>query len=145
MSYREKPLSLHYSSRRALAAAGALALVTVLPVAAHHSVLPFDGTRATTVHGVVVRFVWQNPHTHIYLDVTNDQGIVEEWAIESESAIVLRRLGWTKDVIGPGDGLTSTGARAKNGAPVMRCETIQLEDGRRLPCLLQLETPSRNK
>ena len=47
MGNREKPPSLHYSSGRALVAAGALALVTVLSVAAHHSVLPFAGTRAT--------------------------------------------------------------------------------------------------
>ena len=60
MSNREKPPSLHYASRRALAAAGALALVTVLPVAAHHSVLPFDGTRG----GGEIRLA-ESPYAHL--------------------------------------------------------------------------------
>ncbi len=130
------------SSIRALAA-GVLALTAAPPMGAHHSILPFDGTQATTVHGVVARFVWQNPHAHIYLDVTNEQGDVEQWAIESEGANGLRRLGWTKDVIRPGDRVTSMGARAKNGAPIMRCQALVLGDGRRLACQLEIETPLR--
>lgn len=132
------------SSTRALAGSAVLALATVSPTDAHHSILPFDGTRTTTIHGVVVRFVWQNPHTHIYLDVTNEHGAVEQWAIESEGANALRRLGWTTDLIVAGDRLTLTGARAKNGAAVMRCKTIQLRDGRRFACQLPVATPSKN-
>ena len=132
------------SSTRTLAAAAVLALATVPPTGAHHSILPFDATRATAIHGVVVRLVWQNPHTHIYLDVTNEHGAVEQWAIESEGANALRRLGWTKDLIRLGDRLTITGARAKNGAAVMRCETLQLRDGRRFACQLPVATPSKN-
>lgn len=132
------------SSTRTLAAAAVLALATVLPTGAHHSILPFDGTRATTIHGVVARFVWQNPHTHIHVDVTNEHGAVEQWAIEGEGANALRRLGWTTDLLRPGDRLMITGARARNGAPVMRCKTVQLEDGRRFPCQLPVATPSKS-
>ena len=138
MSPRPGPLT----SKRTLAGA-VLALATVLPVEAHHSILPFDGTRETTIRGVIVRFVWQNPHTHIYVDVTNEHGAVEQWAIEGEGANALRRLGWTTDLIRPGDRLTITGARAKNGAPVMRCNRLRLEDGRRFPCQLPVATPSK--
>lgn len=132
------------SSTQTLAGAAVLALATVLPAEAHHSILPFDGTRETTIRGVVVRFVWQNPHTHIYVDVTDEHGAVEQWAIESEGANGLRRLGWTTDLIRPGHRLTITGARAKNGAPIMRCKTLQLDDGRRFPCQLPVATPSKN-
>ena len=121
-------------------------MLTILPIPAHHSVLPFDNTRGTEVHGVVTRFVWQNPHTHIYLNVMNhDKNIVEEWAIESESSLLLRKVGWTKDTVKLGDPLAVIGARAKNGARLMRCDTIRLKNGKSLTCLVPIAPVLRNK
>ena len=135
--------SIRQAFLRAVAVGVAFAPGAVHFAGAHHSILPFDGARVQTISGVVVRFVWQNPHTHIYLDVTTAAGGVERWAVESEGANALRRLGWTKDTIAPGYRLAVTGARARNDARVMRCETIELDDGRRLPCLVPIETLSR--
>ena len=101
---------------------------------AHHSTLPYDGQHPTTIRGVVTEYAWRNPHSFIYLDVKNDRGNVEHWAIETESLLWLRRLGWTKDMLKPGDPVSATGARARNGTLVMRCKTISLPDGRELPC-----------
>jgi len=101
---------------------------------AHHSTLPFDGEHPTTLRGVVTEFDWRNPHSYIRLDVKDDKGKVEHWAIETESLILLRRLGWSKDMLKPGDTISTTGARAKNGAQMMRCKVLQLADGRELPC-----------
>ena len=119
---------------RAAALAGLASLAPAPPLSAHHSVLPFDGTRPTTITGVVTSVVWQNPHIHISLDVTDDRGDVERWGIESEGPRLLGRLGWSEDSVKVGDLVTSVGARARSGARLMRCKTIETADGRRLPC-----------
>jgi hypothetical protein len=95
---------------------------------AHHSVLPFDGVARTTIEGTVARVLWQNPHTLIAVDVGQHR-----WTIESEGALILQRLGWTTDSVKPGDTVTVTGARARDGRRLMRCKTITLGD-RQLPC-----------
>jgi hypothetical protein len=101
---------------------------------AHHSTLPYDGEHPTTIQGTVTEFAWRNPHSFVYLDVKNDAGEIEHWSIETESLIFLRRLGWTKDMMKPGDTITALGARAKNGSHTMRCKTLTLADGRQLMC-----------
>ena len=108
-------------------------VVAALPLTAHHSVLPFDGSTPTTVTGAVTRVLWQNPHAYVSLDVRGDRG-TERWTIESEAPVVLERLGWTKDLLAIGDVITTTGARARDGRPLMRCAFVELAKGRRLPC-----------
>jgi uncharacterized protein DUF6152 len=112
-----------------------LAMVA-LPVLAqaHHSTLPFDGEHPTTIRGTVQEFAWRNPHSYIYLDVKNEAGATEHWAIETESLIFLRRLGWSKDMMKPGDIISAIGARAKNGSHTMRCKVLSLADGRQFAC-----------
>jgi hypothetical protein len=124
---------------RARVARAAAALTLVLwvtaPLAlAHHSVLPFDGAHGTTIAGTVTRFLWQNPHTLIALDVSRPDGAVEHWMIESESPRILERLGWSDRSLEVGVHVTVEGAAAKDGSLVMRCRAIELGDGRRLPC-----------
>jgi hypothetical protein len=98
-------------------------------ILAHHSVLPFDGTTATTIEGTVARVLWQNPHTLIAMDVDSAR-----WTIESEGPIVLQRLGWTEGLIKVGDRIVVIGARAKDGRRLMRCKAITVADGREVPC-----------
>lgn len=108
--------------------------MVALPALAHHSTLPFDMEHPTVLHGVVTLYDWRNPHSFVHLDVKDDAGNVEHWTIETESLLLLRRLGWTKDMLKPGDVITTMGARAKNGAHMMRCKVLDLPDGRELPC-----------
>jgi hypothetical protein len=102
------------------------------PALAHHSTAPYDLIHGTIVEGVATRFEWENPHAHIYLDVTGEDNAIEHWTIELESITHLRRLGWTQHTIQPGDRLQVTGGRAKNGSFHMRGVYIQLPDGRKL-------------
>jgi uncharacterized protein DUF6152 len=113
-------------------------------ISAHHSTLAFDGTQPTVISGVVAAFNWRYPHTSIVLDVSDSGGpgeIVTRWTIESESLQLLSRLGWTKSSIRPGDRIRVTGARARDGAPAMRCRTIDLPDGKSLSCFPIEEGP----
>lgn len=101
----------------------------VFPLSAHHSTAEFDLTRPATVTGVVTRFEWTNPHSHIYLDADAPDGSVEHWTIEIDSPHGLERQGWSKDSIKPGEKVTCSGARAKNGSPHMRCTQVIKNDG----------------
>jgi hypothetical protein len=99
---------------------------------AHHSTAAYDLIHGTIIEGVVTAFVWENPHAHIYLAVTGEENVIEHWTIEIESPGGLRRLGWNQHTIRPGDRLTVTGGRAKNGSFNLRGVYIQLPDGRKL-------------
>ena len=84
----------------ALIAALAMAGTTL---SAHHSFAAFDMTKEQTITGVVSRFDWTNPHTFIWVDVTNDKGVTETWGIEGMSPNFLGRRGWSKNSVKPGD------------------------------------------
>ncbi len=52
---------------------------------------------------------------YIDLDVAM-HGTRARWIIENEGPVALERLGWTKETLMPGDIVTITGARARDGA-----------------------------
>jgi len=119
--------------------ASSLALIALLftssgPLVAHHGNSAYDERNPITLKGTVTDFVWANPHTQIYLDVTNEKGTVAHWGIESQSPAVLTRNGWTRHSLNPGDHIAITLIPAKNGAPVGFSGTtlgkVVLSDGR---------------
>ena len=42
----------------------------------------------------------------------------------------LKGYGWTRDLVKPGDVISCTGGRAKNGLPTMLSSLMKLADGR---------------
>ena len=102
------------------------------PASAHHSTADYDLTRPASASGVVTSFEWANPHSHIDLDAAAPDGAMEHWVIEIDSPHALERLGWSKDSLKPGDKITCSGARAKDGSPRMRCTQVVLADGKAL-------------
>jgi hypothetical protein len=86
-------------------------------------------TQLTTVTGTVTEFQFINPHTLIFFDVKNDQGVVEHWQAEATSPNHLIRNGWKKDMLKPGDQVTVSGYRAKNGSTVLRFQKMVLANG----------------
>jgi hypothetical protein len=109
-----------------------VAVLAAASLLAHHSVLPYDGSSATTLTGTVVKVLWQNPHAYIDLEVTTS-GTHGRWRIESEGPVALERLGWTKSTLTAGDAITVVGARARDGSTRLRCATVTL-GARQLPC-----------
>jgi Family of unknown function (DUF6152) len=101
---------------RSSVAALALALiVAVTPLAAHHSFDMFDMSKTITMTGTIKEFQWTNPHTFTWIDVPNDKGGVDTWAIEGMSPNFLGRRGWTKHTLNPGDKVTVTIYPLKEG------------------------------
>jgi hypothetical protein len=99
------------------------------PARAHHSGAMFDMTHLITLTGVVTKVEWTNPHTFMYVNVKNEKGVVEEWAIEVNSPNFLRHNGWTSSTVSAGDAITCTGAPAKSGSKFMHGMTIELSNG----------------
>jgi hypothetical protein len=66
---------------------------------AHHSVSgEFDMSKTATLKGVITRIDWINPHTYVYLDVT-DKGAKNTWRLETYPPGQLRRNGLSKESI----------------------------------------------
>jgi hypothetical protein len=102
------------------------------PALAHHSVGLYDTQNLITVAGVVTRVEWTSPHVFVYFTVTADDGTSAEWSMELDPPVLLRRYGWSKDMVGAGDTIDVTGAPAKSGASAMRGAIVKLADGTEL-------------
>lgn len=121
------------TNRFRIGLAALLAVVLPLPVGqvfAHHSFAAhFDINETITVEGVVTEWWFQNPHTRIYLEVTNEDGEVEEWMAEGGGRNVLHRRGWTGETILPGTRLIIVGNPSRDGSNTIGWDTLTLEDG----------------
>ena len=111
----------------------AISLGLSLPAFAHHSAAAeFDVNRSFDLSGVITKVEWTNPHAHLYIEVKDSKGNLEEWAIEMDHPDFLSRSGWTSTTVKPGDLVICTGGPAKSGARAMRCTTVQLANGEKL-------------
>lgn len=99
---------------RILRMAGA-ALLLAAPAFAHHSFAMFDYNKESTIVGEVQELQWTNPHIHIIVNVPNGRGGVAEWDVEGGTPGNLRRTGWSKDVIKPGEKISVVIHPLKNG------------------------------
>jgi hypothetical protein len=108
-------------------------LLCPLSALAHHAfAAEFDQNSPVTVTGVVTKVSFENPHVYFYLDVKDASGKVANWAFEGGSPNVLYRQGWRKDSVKPGDILTVSGYRAKNGSNLAASRMVTLPDGRQV-------------
>jgi hypothetical protein len=108
-------IAMNYKS---LAAAGFLLLLVPAPwAAAHHSLLAeFNADSAIELTGVIMDMDWINPHSYIYLDVTDEDGSVVTWDLECLPTAMLRKAGLTKAMmIGDGRPVTIRLHTARDG------------------------------
>lgn len=111
-----------------------IALMAMLLVSgvgnAHHSfAVHYDSNKMITKEGVATEFRFTNPHGIVILDVTNEAGEIEHWTVETTAPVYLRRFGWSKDSIKPGDHLIVEGWASRDGSHFMRIRTARLTDG----------------
>ena len=71
---------------------------------AHHSwPASYHVDQEITLEGVVLRYLWRNPHVFIYLEVVNEEGEVERWELEWGNTNVMTERGFSEDTIREGD------------------------------------------
>ena len=99
---------------------------------AHHSFAPFNTETEKTITGVVNRFEWTNPHTWIWIDVTDEKGTVTTWGVEGMSPNYLSRRGWTRTTFKPGDKATVVVRPMRDGSPAGMFVRATLADGKQL-------------
>ena len=100
------------------------------PVVAHHAFsAEFDADRPMQLQGTVTKTEWINPHSWIHIDVTNENGTVESWAIECGAPNALIRRGLNKNSIPAGTELVVDGYGAKDGSNTANARDITLPDG----------------
>jgi hypothetical protein len=106
-----------------------LALTATCPVAeAHHGFGTFDMNREIEITGTVTDLAFVNPHSWLYLDVTQD-GAVVPFRCEMRSATTLRRSGWSTDMFPVGEEVTITGSPDRNDPAACYVSTVIFDDG----------------
>lgn len=83
------------------------ALVSVRPVAAHHSAAAaYDESKKVEVQGAVTRVLLKNPHSWVFLEATDEKGQKVVWQIEMAAAA---SLAWTPTTLPVGTVVKVTG------------------------------------
>jgi hypothetical protein len=110
-----------------LALTGCLLGAMAVPALAERATqAKFDTSTSTTLTGIVTNVDWSNPYAHVFVNVTNAQGMIENWAVELESPITLAASGWNRDTLKPGDRIEVQGPLVRNGTRQVWGETVKV-------------------
>src|ERR1039458_1896729 len=109
-----------------------LALLYAGQAVAHHAEAVFDQRQILSVTGTVKAFVWANPHSLIYLEVTGASGQTDVSVFEGGSAVVMKRSGWARVSLKVGDKSAADYHPRIDKKPGGQFVTATLPDGTKL-------------
>ena len=96
----------------------------------HHAFrVAYDFNKTETLEGQVVKLELVNPHARIFINVTSEDGKVEEWMIEGPGRLALERRGWTEDMFVGREAITAIGNPSSEGRSAIWLEKIIMPDG----------------
>ena len=71
---------------------------------AHHSYgATYDTTKEIKLQGKLVQFVFRNPHAFVHVEVPDQNGVVQRWAVEWSGTTQLGAAGVTRETLKVGD------------------------------------------
>ena len=112
--------------------AGASALVAATALAHHSFAAAFDESKPINLEGVVTKVELVNPHSWIWMDVSNADGTVTNWGLEGGPPVNLFRHGFTKDSLPVGSEIKVFGYQAKSGESKGVAVFFEHLDGRKV-------------
>lgn len=94
---------------------------------AHHSFnAVYDVSSEVTIEGKLVQFLYRNPHSWVHVEVTNESGEVERWAVEWGGTGQLAGQGVTRTTLKVGDNVIISGDPSRtHGDPKMKMNTLR--------------------
>ena len=108
----------------AIAAAG-----LAMPASAHHSFAMFDKTKEVELKGATVNdWQWTSPHTWLYVVAADGS----KYSIEGGNPGVMRREGFGKGTMSPGDKVTVYMSPLRSGEKGGSINAVTLKDGKTL-------------
>ena len=112
----------------------ALALLSSIPLLAHHSVTAeFDSSKSFTVKATITKIEWVNPHTWIHVEIKKDDGAKEIWMVEGGSPNTLLRRGANKNTFPEGTEVVVDGYQARDhNEKRANARNVTFADGRKL-------------
>ena len=119
--------------RSGLTIVGVTGLLASGYAAAHHSfAAAYDENAPLNMQGVVTRVELTNPHSWLWVDVTNDDGTVTNWGFEGGPPVNLFRHGLTRDTLPVGSEIKVFAYQAKSGENKGVAVFFEYLDGRKV-------------
>ena len=107
-----------------------LLLFSLSPLSAHHARPEYDRHVQSKVTGTVKEFRLVNPHAWIHITVTTREGTVEDWSFEGGSVGRLNRIGWSRDLLKPGEEIIVLFNPRRDGSPGGLFRGVTTADGK---------------
>ncbi len=124
----------------AAASLGLAAIVATHSASAHHSFAMFDMSKKVTLTGTVRTWEWTNPHTWLWVYVTEMDGkpVADKdgnpiiWGLEGTAPGELMRQGINNKSLKPGDKITVVASPMKDGRNGGSMGQVTFADGKKL-------------
>ncbi len=96
----------------------ALGLFVMTPALTHHnSDSGMDVNTVITVDGTINEFSWRNPHIYFTIASQDESGDPVEWTVQMAGIRSISRMGWSADILQPGDRVSIGLHPAVDGRP----------------------------
>jgi DNA/RNA endonuclease YhcR with UshA esterase domain len=96
--------------RRLSLLVGVILLAAGGVVAAHHSYgATYDVSKEVKLEGKLVQFVMRNPHSFVTIQVTDEKGTMQRWAVEWSGTAQLGNQGVKQETLRAGDAIVIVG------------------------------------
>ena len=106
-------------------------LAISLPAGAHHSFAMFDKSKEVVLKNAVVKeWQWTSPHTWLYVVVPNGTATPTKYSVEGGNPGLMRREGFAKGSMAPGDKVTIYMAPLRSGENGGSLNAVVLPNGK---------------
>jgi hypothetical protein len=110
--------------RKILLLITAFSCMACLTANAHHSFAIYAIDNRIDMAGVLTKIEFRQPHIVLELEIINEDGSIDRWAIESMSPQRWDRMGISRNIVEVGELVTIEGWPARNGENALLLSAI---------------------